>query len=586
MFGGIYRLKQHLVGIAGNVSKCPSCPMEVRNEIKAYMKGEKIEKLLTTQQQQQLQDEISGRQIRRDYTLPINVDDDEDDDDDPEFTAAARASRRSYAEEDERRRGLGTSGAHLSRDDSRSLPRSTSVRRAAGALGCGGRLSDVHAPTQGPMDAYLYRSRSVKQPGIKQALKGVKATTKAAKGAIKGIVKCKDVALQVQDLISNVRFWEKISYYLKVIEPLVLIFRMVDGDDKNDMEYLYEEFDKAKKNLRERNPKAYRKWWAIIDKRWEMTLHHDLHAAGYFFNPKIQYKDNVHNDGEVMRGTMNVITRLARTMTERLDAMAKVERYKLKLGIYGGYEMTYAAQRLSPTGRPFEEVVPEIDVDELLNEEHSLHVWVETRAEGDTPDFHPDDRLVQACEEDVLEPREVMGLGVSCQDMKIIQNHPINNKEAKGKHNSNMGDMKANKGKQGMIGDMGFLIHPFLVPQNCHIQISALIVGLVIWAIFKLLDMVVSSLRDNQEKVQANKQRHLEASKEDSKTLQILCLTLGLLIFYLFFEIYSEVSSESPSSESHAPHQTVCEQDTRSSLFTYNNGALSTHHLKVVSWKA
>ncbi|MQM12034.1 hypothetical protein Taro_044947 [Colocasia esculenta] len=221
--------------------------------------GEKVEKILTTQQQQQLQDEISGRQIRRDYTLPIPVDDDEDDDDDDdpdlEFTTAACASRRSYAEEDERRRG------------------------------------------------------------IKQALKGVKATAKAAKGAIKGIV----------------------SHYLKVIEPL----------DKNDMRYLYEAMNKAKEKLRERNPKAYRKWWAIIDKRWEMTLHHDLHAAGYFFNPRIQYKDNVHNDGEVMRGTMNVITRLARTMNERLDAMTEVERYKLKLGIYGGYEMTYTAQRLT-----------------------------------------------------------------------------------------------------------------------------------------------------------------------------------------------------------------------------------------------
>ncbi|MQL86111.1 hypothetical protein Taro_018647 [Colocasia esculenta] len=80
-----------------------------------------------------------------------------------QFTTAARASRRSYAEEDGRRRGLRTSGPHLSRDDSRrSLPRS-------------------------PMDTYLYRSRSVKQPGIKQALKGVKPTAKAAKGAIKGL---------------------------------------------------------------------------------------------------------------------------------------------------------------------------------------------------------------------------------------------------------------------------------------------------------------------------------------------------------------------------------------------------------------
>ncbi|MQL91962.1 hypothetical protein Taro_024580 [Colocasia esculenta] len=106
----------------------------------------------------------------------------------------------------------------------------------------------------------------------------------------------------------------------------------------------------AKEKLRERNPKVYRKWWAIIDKRWEMTLHHDLHAAGYFFNPRIQYKDNVHNDGEVLRGTMNVITRLARTMNERLDAMAEVERYKMKVGIYGGYDMTYAARRLTPGG--------------------------------------------------------------------------------------------------------------------------------------------------------------------------------------------------------------------------------------------
>ncbi|MQM10274.1 hypothetical protein Taro_043166 [Colocasia esculenta] len=58
-----------------------------------------------------------------------------------------------------------------------------------------------------------------------------------------------------------------------------------------------------------------------------MTLHHDLHTAGYFFNPRFQYKDNVHNDGEVMRGTMNVITRLARTMNERLDAMTEDTRF-------------------------------------------------------------------------------------------------------------------------------------------------------------------------------------------------------------------------------------------------------------------
>ncbi|MQL80062.1 hypothetical protein Taro_012512 [Colocasia esculenta] len=131
-----------------------------------------------------------------------------------------------------------------------------------------------------------------------------------------------------------------------------------------------------------------------------------------------------------MRGTMNVITRLARTMNERLDAMAEVERYRMKIGIYRGYDMRCAAQRLTPgpqlVGRPFAEVVPEIDVDELLNEEHPLHAWVETRAEREIPELHLDDRL------------------------------------------------------------------------------------------------------DNKEKVQANKQQHLETSKEDSKTLPILCLALDV----------------------------------------------------------
>ncbi|MQM23379.1 hypothetical protein Taro_056443 [Colocasia esculenta] len=74
----------------------------------------------------------------------------------------------------------------------------------------------------------------------------------------------------------------------------------------------------------------------------------DLLRAGYFFNPTIQYKYNVHNDGEVMRGSMTVITRLARTINERLDAIAEVQRYRMKLVIYGGYDMRCAAQRLTP----------------------------------------------------------------------------------------------------------------------------------------------------------------------------------------------------------------------------------------------
>ncbi|MQM17746.1 hypothetical protein Taro_050724 [Colocasia esculenta] len=86
----------------------------------------------------------------------------------------------------------------------------------------------------------------------------------------------RDVAHEISCLISDHRFWDRISYYLKLIEPLVQVLRMVDGEEKNDMGYLYEDMDKGKERLREKYPMAFQKWWR--DTRWESTLH--LHAAG------------------------------------------------------------------------------------------------------------------------------------------------------------------------------------------------------------------------------------------------------------------------------------------------------------------
>jgi hypothetical protein len=132
---------------------------------------------------------------------------------------------------------------------------------------------------------------------------------------------------------------------------------MVDGEDKNDMGYLYEAMDKAKEKLKEKHPTTFRKWWRIIDNRWESTLHHDLHAAGkcitymnflvftllkytyghlckcicnimyagYFFNIQHQYGHSTQNDGEVLSGTINVITRLSRSIDDRIDAMMEVQ---------------------------------------------------------------------------------------------------------------------------------------------------------------------------------------------------------------------------------------------------------------------
>lgn len=46
--------------------------------------------------------------------------------------------------------------------------------------------------------------------------------------------------------------------------------------------------------------------------------------AGYFLNPRHQYSDSVHNDGEVLEGTINVIGRLTNNIDEKIDAMLEV----------------------------------------------------------------------------------------------------------------------------------------------------------------------------------------------------------------------------------------------------------------------
>ncbi|MQL68239.1 hypothetical protein Taro_000528, partial [Colocasia esculenta] len=200
----------------------------------------------------------------------------------------------------------------------------------------------------------------------------------------------------------------------------------------------------------------------------------------YFFNLRIQYKDNVQNDGEVMRGTLNVITRLARTMNERLDAMA------------------------------------------------------ETRAEGEIPDFHPDDRLVQTCEEDVLlehvperGQRPELRRSATVQDTRISSSQPEfrrSTSQLEPKRKKDKGKKKAKSNKERRTEEPrrksqeGAEDSP---EAETHI-------GEPFFEAPSLPAHLARLYEDNHEKVQANKQRHLEASKEDSKTLPILCLALDI----------------------------------------------------------
>lgn len=65
---------------------------------------------------------------------------------------------------------------------------------------------------------------------------------------------------------------------MKVFEPIVKVSRLVDGDEKPTMDFIYEAIDRAKQEIQQ-NSRYHSKYNDIIDKRWKF-MHSDLHSAG------------------------------------------------------------------------------------------------------------------------------------------------------------------------------------------------------------------------------------------------------------------------------------------------------------------
>ncbi|MGV7989185.1 hypothetical protein PJP10_32960, partial [Mycobacterium kansasii] len=60
----------------------------------------------------------------------------------------------------------------------------------------------------------------------------------------------------------------------------------------------------------QRDCRSWETYWKIINKRWTKQLHHNLHAAGYYLNPRYRYAQSFVEDDEVRVGLKNVIKRL------------------------------------------------------------------------------------------------------------------------------------------------------------------------------------------------------------------------------------------------------------------------------------
>jgi len=116
-------------------------------------------------------------------------------------------------------------------------------------------------------------------------------------------------------------FWEECAIIVRMSEPLIRVLRMVDGDDRPSMGYLYDAIHHAKEEMMRRFQKRkarVKPFIDIINNWWDGQFYRNLYAAAFWLNPRFQY------DANIMDKHMSTISRL-------LDVLEKYAHGNLPL---------------------------------------------------------------------------------------------------------------------------------------------------------------------------------------------------------------------------------------------------------------
>ncbi|KAL5154280.1 hypothetical protein HKD37_19G053669 [Glycine soja] len=131
----------------------------------------------------------------------------------------------------------------------------------------------------------------------------------------------------------------KCGLHFKVMAPLVKVFRLVDGERKSAMGYIYKAMDKEKETIIKsfnNNESKYKDVFAIIDKRWNCQLHRPLHAAVHFLNPEFFYNNtDLEFDFEVTNGLFDCIKKLVPQFDVQQKILTELHLYKIGVEHFG-----------------------------------------------------------------------------------------------------------------------------------------------------------------------------------------------------------------------------------------------------------
>lgn len=86
----------------------------------------------------------------------------------------------------------------------------------------------------------------------------------------------------------NARFWNNVEDCIRASKPLLVVLRIVDGDEKPAMAEICASMDYAKSRIKialDKKPRLLKKVLDIIERRWETQMEVELYGAALFLNP-------------------------------------------------------------------------------------------------------------------------------------------------------------------------------------------------------------------------------------------------------------------------------------------------------------
>ncbi|XP_057452320.1 uncharacterized protein LOC130744147 [Lotus japonicus] len=155
-------------------------------------------------------------------------------------------------------------------------------------------------------------------------------------------------AFEAKQIVKSDSFWSKAADIMKVFEPIVKVLKLVDGDEKPTMGFVYEAIDRAKLAI-EKNCRYHSHYTDIVDKRWHF-MHSDLHSAGYFLNPQFQF-GVVHGSDvakETMDGTTKMISRIEPNIDNQIKAINQLLLFRDKQETFGTLQAQRAWCQMNP----------------------------------------------------------------------------------------------------------------------------------------------------------------------------------------------------------------------------------------------